>query len=46
MLLIYEGILTVTPTIMVRPHSHNNGLTPNEAGRRFWESSKTVAQFT
>lgn len=30
----------------VRPHSHNNGLTPNEAERRFWESSKTVAKIT
>lgn len=30
----------------VRPHSHNNGLTPNEAEKRFWDSSKHVAKFT
>lgn len=30
----------------VRPHSHNDGLTPNEAERRFWISSKTVAKIT
>jgi len=30
----------------VRPHSHNDGLTPSEAERRFWISSKTVAKIT
>ena len=30
----------------VRPHSHNDGLTPNESERRFWVSSKSVAKFT
>lgn len=28
----------------VRPHSHNNGLSPNEAEKRFRESSKSVAK--
>lgn len=30
----------------VRPHSHNNGLTPNEAEKRFWVSSNTLARIT
>ena len=30
----------------IRPHRHNNGLPPNEAEKRFWESSKSVAKKT
>ena len=30
----------------IRPHSHNDGLTPNESERRYWLNSKTVAKFT
>lgn len=30
----------------VRPHSHNDGLTPNEAERRFWLGSKQLAKIT
>jgi len=30
----------------VRPHSHNHGLTPNEADNRYWENSKSRAKFT
>lgn len=30
----------------VRPHSHNEGLTPNEAEKHFWFNSKTVAKIT
>lgn len=30
----------------VRPHSHNDGLSPNEAERQFWINSKPVAKIT
>ena len=30
----------------VRPHRHNDGLSPNEAENRYWENSKTLAKFT
>jgi putative transposase len=30
----------------VRPHKHNQALTPNESENNFWLSSKTVAKFT
>jgi len=30
----------------VRPHSHNDGLSPNKAEKRYWVNSKTVAKFT
>ncbi|MFK5893471.1 MAG: IS3 family transposase, partial [Pseudomonadota bacterium] len=30
----------------VRPHSHNDGLAPNEAEKKFWADSKTVAKIT
>lgn len=30
----------------VRPHRHNDGLTPNETERRYWVNSKLVAKFT
>jgi len=30
----------------VRPHSHNDGLTPNQAERLFWVNSKPVAKMT
>jgi putative transposase len=30
----------------VRPHSHNDGLTPNQAERIFWVNSKPVAKIT
>ena len=30
----------------VRPHSHNNGLAPNEAEKNFWSDSKAVAKIT
>jgi putative transposase len=30
----------------VRPHSHNNGLTPNAAERVFWVNSKPLAKIT
>ena len=29
-----------------RPHTHNGGLTPNEAERRYWSAQKIVANFT
>ncbi|MCA6221439.1 IS3 family transposase, partial [Photorhabdus sp. UCH-936] len=28
-----------------RPHGYNNGLTPNESERLFWENSKLVTNF-
>lgn len=30
----------------VRPHTYNNGLTPNYAERQFWKSSKPLAKIT
>jgi putative transposase len=30
----------------VRPHRHNEGLSPNEAENRYWKNSKTLAKFT
>lgn len=30
----------------VRPHSHNNGVTPNKAEKYFWETPISVANFT
>lgn len=30
----------------VRPHSHNNGVTPNQAEKNFWSVPKAVAKFT
>lgn len=30
----------------VRPHSQNNGLSPNETERSFWNNFKIVARFT
>ncbi len=30
----------------VRPHQHNNGISPNAAEKRYQDSSKTVASFT
>lgn len=30
----------------LRPHQHNNGLTPNESEELYWENSKTVTKFT
>nr|KJZ13160.1 integrase [Pseudoalteromonas rubra] len=29
----------------IRPHQYNGGLAPNESERRYWENSKTVANF-
>ncbi len=29
----------------LRPHGYNNGLTPNESERLFWEASKSVTNF-
>lgn len=29
-----------------RPHTHNNGLTPNEAEKLYWNAQKTVAKIT
>ena len=29
-----------------RPHQHNNGISPNAAEKRYWDSSKAVASFT
>lgn len=30
----------------IRPHRHNNGMTPNQAEKNYWCGSKTVANFT
>lgn len=30
----------------IRPHSHNNGMTPNQAEKNYWGVSKAVAKFT
>ncbi len=30
----------------IRPHTHNYGLTPNEAERRYWNAQKDVAKMT
>ncbi len=30
----------------LRPHQHNNGLTPNESEELYWKSSKTVTNIT
>jgi putative transposase len=30
----------------VRPHTNNDGLTPNESERKYWLESKTVAKIT
>ena len=46
-----EGLHSITSYIVgyysrTRPHSHNNGLSPNRAEKEYWKNYKTVAKFS